>query len=156
METTTEKQIILRLGFVWKQQRSIISSAYLQQWGGYCHTGHIYCMKTVVNLFRGPPGISDWSHAVISKSLLNAAGPDSPHLSSKIMVCLACCPTPEIKSQLDRTALYLTITMTKTWSSQYWSADRPWDLCGAHFLFYNTSFWHTHTLLTVQYILDIN
>ncbi len=72
----------------------------------------LYCMKTVANLLRGPPGISDWSHAVISKSLLNAAGPAPAHLSSEIIVCLACCPTPEIKSQLDRTVLSLTVTMT--------------------------------------------
>ncbi len=123
----------------WQQKRKLfcywVSCGNYSCWLLVLSTSHsevdiaipaIYCMKTVANLLRGPPGIGDWSYAFISKSLLNAAGPAPPHLSSKIMVCLACCPTPEIKSQLDRTALSLTVTMTETWNSHYWSADRPY------------------------------
>lgn len=104
-----------------------------------------HCMKTVADPLRGPPGIGDWSHAVISESLLNAAGPAPPHLSSEIMVCLACCPTPEIKSLLDRTALFLTVTMTETWSSHYWSADRLFgDYLRSRFTLQHSSLIHSH------------
>ncbi len=112
----------------------------------------LYCIKTVANLLRGPPGISDWSHAVISKSLLNAAGPAPAHLSSEIIVCLACCPTPEIKSQLDRTVLSLTVTMTETWSSHYWSADRSY--LRSRFVLQHSSLIHSHRVECAIYVWD--
>ncbi len=109
-------------------------------------------MKTVANLLRGPPGISDWSHAVISKSLLNAAGPAPAHLSSEIIVCLACCPTPEIKSQLYRTVLSLTVTMTETWSTHYWSADRSY--LRSRFVLQHSSLIHSHRVECAIYVWD--
>lgn len=58
VEMAKETLIILLLGFMWKQQLSVISLS----------TSHsevdiaipaIYCLKTVANLLRGPPGIGD-------------------------------------------------------------------------------------------------
>ncbi len=148
---TTEISIILLLGFVWKLQLLVISFVYLPQWGGYRYTGLIL-YENSSQPAQGSPGISDWSHAVISKSLLNAAGPAPAHLSSEIIVCLACCPTPEIKSQLDRTVLSLTVTMTETWSSHYWSADRSY--LRSRFVLQHSSLIHSHRVECAIYVWD--
>lgn len=55
---TTETQMILLLGFVWKLQLLVISFVYLHSELDIAIPA-IYCMKTVANLLRGPPGIGD-------------------------------------------------------------------------------------------------